>query len=67
MLSHEDMYERPPVDCLAEDVSCALGTQKPEVDGLKSSMFQWVTKRSIVSMLFAKNSRLMFGRYQIEI
>jgi len=40
MLSHEDMYERPLVDCLAEDVSCALGTQKPEVDGLKPSIFQ---------------------------
>jgi hypothetical protein len=39
MLSHEGMYGRPLVDCLAEDVSCALGTQKLEVDGLKPSMF----------------------------
>ena len=62
MQSHEDMYERPLVDCLAEDVSCALGTQKPEVDGLKPSMFWWVTKRSTVSMLLAEISRLMLGK-----
>ena len=63
MLSHEDMYERPLVDCLAEDVSCALETQKLEVDGLKPSMNVACEKFEVgVGKISNRNLNRNFGK-----